>query len=466
MRCFAQLNRSDKPAGIDFGHDLIYRAIYTGISEPRRRLMHLKIARTLYEIEAGDESIASDVAHHAGLAGDASLAASACVNVGRRSLRVFANEQAISIARRGMRYAEALAEREQIERLLELMQIEYVARRPSNPGKDVDRIESLSNRALDLGSLAHARLGFHLLSWLRWEGGQWSDAQRDTLRAEFVSRGGDERHRVVAMAESARCLAMLERDLIQADALALEARTLGERLGIEPNAFFDAAGLLRAYAGDFDEAIGLFGDARAVARRDGDRAAEFLAFEHHICLEIQRRHYDVAELQCRGLIELAEKLREGSELPFARALHSICRCARGAPQSEPELEACIEVVRLADAKHRLAFTLRSAVELDIERAEWTRAQARAEEALEIAELLDRPSEIVLGHTALARIAAAQKDDAGYQQHVAELRNRIAGSVSKLAHVAAKAVLDAATPVFTATSTKRKKGIFNMPTTRP
>ena len=277
---------------------------------------------------AATTSVASDVAHHAGLAGDASLATSACVNAGRRSLRVFANEQAASIARRGMRYAEGLPEREQVERLLELIQIEYVARRPSDPDKHVERIEKLSNRALDFGSLAHARLGFHLLSWLRWEGGQWSDAQRDTLRAEFVSRGAAKRHRVVAMAELARCLAMLERDLSQADALVMEARALGERLGIEANALFDAAGLLRAHTGHYEEAIALFGHARAAARRDGDRAAEFLAFEHLVCLEIQQRHYDVAEALCRELIELAEKLREGSELPFARALHAVCLCAR------------------------------------------------------------------------------------------------------------------------------------------
>jgi hypothetical protein len=220
----------------------------------------------------------------------------------------------------------------------------------------------------------------------------------------------------------------------------IEARALGERLGIDANAFSDAAGMLRARAGAYDEAIGLFSHARAVARRDGDRAAEFLALEHHVCLEVQRRYYDVAEIQCHEMIELAEKLREGSEVPFARALHAVCRCARGAPHTDVELEGWIDALRVADAKHRLAFTLLSAIELDIERAEWERAKARAEEALQMAELLERPSEIVFAHAALARIARAQQDEAGYRRHLAELQARMSGPVSKLARSAAETVL--------------------------
>ena len=105
-----------------------------------------------------------------------------------------------------------------------------------------------------------------MLSYLRWEGGSWTDAQRDMLRAEFVSRSTDEKQRVHAMAEAARCLAMLERDLGQAEALALEARALAQRLDFEPNAISDAIGLLRLHQGAVEEAAALFARARDVAR--------------------------------------------------------------------------------------------------------------------------------------------------------------------------------------------------------
>jgi hypothetical protein len=428
-----------------FGHDLVHRAIYTGISEPRRRLMHLKIARALYDGGASDESVAVEIAHHAGLAGDRSLAAAACVKAGRRSLRVFANEQAAAIARRGMRYAEALSDREQVERMLELIQIEFIARRPADVRAEMEQLEHLSNRALDLGCLEHARIGFHLLSYMRWEGGQWSGAQRDTLRAEFVSRSADEKQRMIGMAETARCLCMIERDLDRADTLVMEARALGDRLGAETNATADAAGLLRAHHGDHDEAAALFAHARAVARRDGDRAGEFLALEHYVGLEIQRRRYDEAERMCGELIALAEKLREGSEAPFARALLALCRYARNRAAAEAELDTCIAALRIADAKHRLAFTLLSAVDIDMARQEWSRTGERAEEALQMAEMLDRPTEIVVAHAALARIAEQQRDDGGLQRHLAALRARAGGPISRMAHDAAEALLKTAPP---------------------
>jgi len=424
-----------------FGHDLIHRAIYTGISEPRRRLMHLKIARSLYETETGDESVAAEIAHHAGLGGDASLAALACVKAGRRSLRVFANEQAAAIARRGMRYAGALTDREQVERVIELIQIELIARRPDDPREEMKRLETLSNRALDFGCLSHARLGFHLLSWLRWEGGDWSDARRDTLRAEFVSRGADEKQHTLAMAEAARCLAMLERDLGQADALVMEARALGGRLGLDANAIFDASGLLRAHAGDYVEAAELFAHARAAARRDGARSDEFLALEHHACLEIQRRSYDVAEELCAELVDLAGKLRDGSEVPFAHSLNCICRVARGDAQASVDLEKWLEALRAVDAKFRLAFALLAAFELDFDRSEFLQARGRAEEALRMAGTLGRPSEIVLARVALARTAAACGDEAGRQGQLAALRPRLSNAVSHAARAAAASLLN-------------------------
>jgi DNA-binding SARP family transcriptional activator len=423
-----------------FAHDLIHRAVYTGISEPRRRLMHLKIARTLHEIGDADEALAADIAHHAALGGDAGMAAAACVTAGRRSLRLFANAEAEAMARRGIRYAEALPEPERVRRMLELMQIEFLARRPTDRAQATARIETLAERALDHGCLEHARLGFHMLSYLRWEGGEWADARRDTLRAELVSRSADDRERVVAMAEAARCLAMLERDLGQAEALALEAKALAQRLGIEPDAIPDATGMLRLHQGEADEAAHLFGRARAVARRDGDRAGEFFALEHLVALEIQRGRFADAQALCADLIGLGEKLRDGSEAHFARALDAVCRAAGGDAAAEADLESALAGLRLADAKHRLAFTLTCAAELDIERGSVDRAQARVDEALHVANVLERPSDCALALALLARIAGIRQDREGRARHLSALREILAQPISRRARTAAEAEL--------------------------
>jgi DNA-binding SARP family transcriptional activator len=441
-----------------FAHDLVHRAIYTTLSEPRRRLMHLKAARALKGMSAGDEGLTSEglapeVAHHASLAGDGGMAAAACVAAGRRCLRLFANAEAESLARKGLRYAEELTEPERTQRTLELMQVEMLARRPSDPALAIERIEALAERALDYGCLDHARLGYHMLSHLRWERGSWSDAQRDTLRAEFVSRSADETQRVYAMAEASRCLAMLERDLGQAEALVLEANALAQRLAIEPNAIADAIGLLRQHQGEFEEAAAQFRRARDVARRDGDRTSEFLALEHLIVLEIQRGRHREAMALCHGLVALAEKLREGSEAPFGRAVDAVCRLALGDQAMAGQFEAAVSDLRAADAKHRLSLALLCAAEIDIGRGQPDRARTHAAEALELVTILERESDMVWAHSMLARLAGG--DAAARERHAMAIRDSLAKPLSRHARMRAEATLAASADRSTHARTRGK-----------
>ena len=334
---------------------------------------------------------------------------------------------------------KSLPEPERVKRRIELIQIETLARRPADPAAVIKRIETLAEQALDFGALDEARLGFHVLSHLRWEHGQWSDAQRDTLRAEMVSRPTDEKQRVIAMAETARCLAMLERDLGQAEALLLEARAVATRLGIEPNAIADANGLLRQHQGEIDEAVSSFALARAIARRDGDRVSEFFALEHLVMLEIQQRRFTEAKALCVELGELAGKLREGSDAPFARALVALCQAKGGDSKSEAAFEDALEGLRRADAKHRLAVILIAAANFDLDRGQSDRARERAEEALQLVTILDRPSEIVLARSLLAQIAAMQRDQELHRAHVEAMRPLFSRQISAHARATAETV---------------------------
>lgn len=427
-----------------FRHELIHRAVYTALSEPRRRLMHLKIARMLQETEPANEAVAAEIAHHAALGGDAALAVQACTAAGRHCLRLLAGAEAEVFARRGMRHAERLREPERTRFMLELLHIQLAASRPEAPAETVRQVEELSERALDHGCLQHARLGFHILSQLRWEGGLWSQAERDTLRAELVSRSADEKVRVIALAEAARCLTLLERDLGQAEAFALEARALAKRQGIEPNAIPDALGLLRLHQGADDEAAALFAQARAAARRDGERVSEFMALEHAITVEFRRGRFDRAEALCAEMLGLANRLRQdGSEAPYARALALLCRIARG-DAAEGDLDAALDALAVADAKHRMACALTLAAEMDIRAGRHSCARMRAQEALRLAELLDLPSEMACARAALARIAEAVGDDAERRAHGEALRGLLARNLSHHARSMAE-VLAAATP---------------------
>lgn len=424
-----------------FAHDLVRQVVYADLSEPRRRLMHRRVAQWLAQAAGATDAaradqLVADVARHATLAGDAALAAEACLRAARRSLRVFANGDAYALARRGARHAERLEEPERTKRLLELAEVAFDARGPENPDAESKRIEALAERALDLGCLEHARLGFHVVAFLRWERGVWSDAKKSMLQAELVSRGASEVERVRGMAEAARCLVLLERDLSHAQALALEAAARGRQAGIEPPATFDALGMLELHRGRLSDAASELERARGLARSHRLHHDEFQALEHTVMLEIERGDWKAALARAEELCGLGERFREGSEAPFARALVALAKAALGAADAQTELEREIEALTTVDAKHRLAYVLTRAAFLDLapdaDGAARDRARTRATRALSIAELLERPTEIVLSHAALLRCAQRAGDGELAARHRAALASIETGLVSAAA----------------------------------
>lgn len=397
----ALLARAEDDA-FTFAHEIVRRVVYADLSEPRRRLMHRRVAELLSA--RGDGANVADVAHHAALAHDAALAAEACLAAGRRSLRLFASGDAHALARRGVRHAERLEEPLRTRRLLELLDLALSARRPERPDEVAAQVEGLAEKALDLGSLEHARLGFHMLGYLSWESGEWADARRHMMQAEAVSRGASERERVVGMAEAARCLVMIERDLGQAQALAAEAAVRARQLGVELPAMLDALGMLKRYQGKVEEAEGELERARTLAHASRDRHDEFHALEHLVMLELQRGDHRSALARAEQLAELGARFREGSEAPFARALVALARAALGDAAADAALDAEIEALTIADAKHRLAYVLTRAAWTDVEAGRLERARERAERAFGVAERLARPTELVLSRLVLARCA--------------------------------------------------------------
>lgn len=411
----------DRVDSYEFSHELVRRIVYTDLSEPRRRLMHRRVAELLRsQPEASPEHV-GEVARHAALAHDADLAAEACLAAARRSLRLFANADAYTLARRGMRHAERLTEPARTRLLLELFDVSFGARRPEEPVDAAREIEALAERALDAGDLEHARLGFHLLSYLKFERGEWADARKHTLQAELVSRGGSERERVLGLAEAARCLVLLERDLGHAQALVLEAAARARHASVQAAAIFDALGMLKLHEGQVAEAERELEEARALAHATRDRHDEFQALEHLVMLAMEQGNFELALARARELCELGEKMRDGSEAPFARSLFAVCQLALAQQGADEALERELAMLMAADAKHRLLYVLTRAALFNLEQHAIEEARLRAERAFEIAELLERPSERVLSHVVLARCARALGNDDVRRAHHAALR---------------------------------------------
>lgn len=403
-----------------FCHDVVRDAVYSELSPPRRRLMHRSVARALERLAERDETIAGELAHHAALAGEGALAVRACVAAAKRCLRLFANRQADTLCRRGLFHAAQLDEEQRVIASLDLLQVQCRARRPSDLASTIEQLEELAQRAMDFGRMDHARSAFNAISHLRWEQGSWNDAKRNSLAAELLSRSGEDSERVVAMAEAARCLVVLGRDFVDAEAMLLEAKSLARRVGREPVQLADGIGLLRLQQGQMDDAAEHFERARMVARREGERAAEFEAWAHLLMLDLERECYSEALAHAQQLVPLAQKLRDGSELPFANALDGLCRYALEQPEGAAQLESGLDDLRLADAKYRLAFVLNRAAWLAMARRQSTQVAARATEALHVAGVLEHPSEMAFARVLLCKLALDAGDRAAVELHSSEL----------------------------------------------
>ncbi|MGB5812816.1 MAG: AAA family ATPase [Polyangiales bacterium] len=417
------------PNTYEFNHALVHQVVYSEISEPRRKLMHLRVAKLLDGRPDLDGALAIEIAHHAGVGGDAGLAARACVIAGNRCLQVFANAEAFAHARRGLRYAEELPSPEKIRLKIELEEIGTTARTPDDIEGAVRRIEALAEEALDAGAAEHARLGFTNVSYLRWHVGETRDAHRLSLRAEFASRGASDSDRMVGMAETARCLVILERDVAQAEALLLEARALTERAGeASPWAVFDGLGLLRFHGGQLEEAHTLFERAWVTSKKSGDRLHEFMSLEHLVAVALAQDDGEAACDYARELAAIGEKLREGSEGPLGRAMSALCQYKKGDLAKRDDVERALDELRQVDAKQRLANALILAAHIELDRREYGSAQTRAQEAARVSEALQHPSSRTLADTILFRIARETDDEIGAKRYAAAL-----GSLDGVAH---------------------------------
>jgi DNA-binding SARP family transcriptional activator len=403
----AMLQASER--GLSFAHALIADAVYRDISPLRRQVMHRRIAELMQKDRAQELARAADLAHHATLSGDSALAARAMVSAGRLCLRFFANEHALSLARKGLQLASALPDAERVCAEIDLHDILLAAGPLADRESAARSYAALAERALDHGALGHARLGYHMASYVRWTQGQWAAAREQSLQAARVVRGGQEEAQIVGMAETAKCLVMIERDISRADAMLMEASALAARSGFSHHAIAAGLGMLRFHENRLEEADEHFREARALCKSAGDRLSEYQANEYLIMLDLQRGRLPEARERCLELVALGDKLREGSEEPFARAIAGLCGYA--IDDDPAPLDAALADLRVADAKHRLAYILTRAALIDSERGRVDAANERASEALGYATLLERATEMLLANAILSHGHGAQGDRA-------------------------------------------------------
>jgi tetratricopeptide (TPR) repeat protein len=176
--------------------------------------------------------------------------------------------------------------------------------------------------------------------------------------------------------------------------------------------------MLRYHENRLEEAGDLLQQARTICKTAGDRISEFQASEYLVMIDLQRGRYDEARERCEKLVELGERIREGSEKPFAHALLGLCNYALD--DDATLLDSALEELRVADAKYRLAYILTRAALVDCERGRKQTAVDRAQEALAYARILERPTEMLLAHAILACAYEAGDDKQSAAAHAEEI----------------------------------------------
>ena len=416
--------------GFNFSHDLLARAAYTTLSPLRRQVMHKRVADHLEKNSALDLSRAADLAHHAAQSGDPGLAARAMVSAGRLCLRFYANDEALTLVRRGMQLVDELPDAERVCVLIDLHDIRLAAGPLEDWESSAVEYARLAEQALDHGELGHARLGYHMAAYVRWAHGQWAYAREESLQSERAVRFGKEEDHIVGMAETAKCLIMIERDLTKADAMLMEALAMSTRKNFSHFAIPAGLGMLRFRENKMDDAVELFKESRTMCKMAGARVDEFQANEYLMMIEFQRGNYREARDYCETLESIGEKLRVGSEGPFAKAATALCDYAL--TDNGEALEPALEDLRQVDAKYRLAYILTRAAQLDCERGRLDDAERRATEALEYATLLHRATEMSLARAILACTCRALNDPEAAAEHDAAIAELEATGVAEWA----------------------------------
>lgn len=172
----------------DFAHGIVRQIAYRQQSEPRRRMIHLQIAHVLEKLSATDESLASDVAHHASMGGDRKLAASASLVAAERCLRLFAYAEAAELAQRGIQHCQSLNDCLRVRLHVALLRVYVIA------GVIRDRLSQLEvelHQLIAQASTLHLKdeeaIALEALIALNYDHGNLPGVQEHSLRA--VERG-------------------------------------------------------------------------------------------------------------------------------------------------------------------------------------------------------------------------------------------------------------------------------------
>ena len=431
-------------AGYDFAHDLVRERAYRALSEPRRRLIHLQIARVLSKGEL-DGGSGGEVAHHAALGGDHELAARASLAGGRHAIRIFASEEAAHLARFGSQHAAKLPAAQRLPLQVALLGVLAYSNMWRTRGAELE--EELVDKIAECemaGLPGAAAAGFETLSLVQYETGKLDSAMTSSLRSLSGAEADGPGARVETLAGVARCLTLVERDMPRAEELlgqALQASGSDGRNSLELQW---ASGMFDRFVGRDERAIEALERALQLARRVQNGWSQFECLMSLTRIDLEDGRPAAALARCAELSGVAAKMTEGSEAAIAAALEAVARARLREPGADERLTEAVSALRRLDAKGTLTCVLGLWAQLDLEDGRLDRARAHAAESVKAAEVLKRRSDTAVARVLLGSVilAAGDRAEAVRQLGVAAVSASDPLSVSAYARARLSALAEA------------------------
>jgi tetratricopeptide (TPR) repeat protein len=233
-------------------------------------------------------------------------------------------------------------------------------------------------------------------------------ASESTLHAAEAAAATDRATHARQLANTARCLAELEREMHRARTLLQEAEAIIQSLGLEIAELCWARGLLQRWDGDLETASGAMERALGLARRAEDRWRVYKCLTWLAMVELERGELDRAQACSVALGQVAAKMGD-QDVPFALAITALAELIAGKAGARERLASALAALREIDDKSHLAYVLNLAAGVYLDGGCIAAAQALAGEALAAAKTVRRWSEAVIAESVLARAAVASGD---------------------------------------------------------
>lgn len=412
--------------GYDFAHDVVRQVVYQQISEPRRHLVHLQIAHKLSQTATPDNALAGDIAHHAALGGDHLLAASHALLGAERCLKLFAYAEAAVLAERGVQSCQLLDRQTCMRLQMELLRVWALAGVTGDRATQMESaVRQLMAEANQLGLKDDEAIGLETLNILYYEQGNYSELHQNSLRSAEVSRAASPATAARILGFSGSCLTELGQDMIRAEALLLEAQSLGDRVGFEHSDIYGGLGAIELHKAHYDVARSLLQQAWQLAQRDRDRWRECNCLTGLIMIELEARDPDAALSYCETLTDIVAQIEgKESENAVAAALTALAHYQLQRPDSEADLATAMVRLKQLDIKRIQAYILIGAAEVDFAQGRFERAALRAEAALQAAQIMKHPSQIAIAWAVLIQSVLALGDDERAVAQFKTLQNQI------------------------------------------